>query len=72
MKISNVKYNNIRGTSSSRVAVNLLCSKLSPCTNVEIGDINLVYSGAEAGPATSSCSNVDAIVTGKQNPTTCV
>ncbi|KAJ0034631.1 hypothetical protein Pint_25725 [Pistacia integerrima] len=72
VKISNVKYNNIRGTSSSKVAINLLCSKLNPCQNVEIDDINLVYNDAKAAPATSSCSNVQAILKGNHIPITCV
>ncbi|XP_044510144.1 exopolygalacturonase-like [Mangifera indica] len=72
VKISSVKYNNIRGTSSAKVAVNLLCSRLNPCKNVEIGDINLVYNGTEAGPTTSSCLNVEPILKGKHIPFTCV
>ncbi|KAJ0042652.1 hypothetical protein Pint_18933 [Pistacia integerrima] len=72
VKISNVKYNNIRGTSSTEVAVNLICSAVNPCENVKIGDINLVYNGAETGPGTSSCSNVKAILKGNQIPTICV
>ena len=67
IKVSNVRFNNIRGTSSSKVAVSLACSKSFPCRDEEIGDINLVNTGAD-GPAVSSCSNVN----GKQIPATCV
>ncbi|KAJ0034931.1 hypothetical protein Pint_26449 [Pistacia integerrima] len=69
--MNNVRYNNIRGTSSSEVAVNLMCSKENPCQNVEIGDINMVYNGGNEGRATSPCSNVEAILRGNHNPTTC-
>ncbi|XP_044510145.1 polygalacturonase-like [Mangifera indica] len=72
VKTSNVKYNNILRTSSAKVAVNLLCSRLNPCKNVEIGDINLVFNGTEAGPTTSSCLNVEPILKGRHIPITCV
>ncbi|CAL5342323.1 unnamed protein product [Camellia sinensis] len=71
VKISNVSFKNIRGTSSTRVAVKLVCSKGNPCENVEIGDIDLSYSGA-GGPATSQCANIKPSFSGKQNPPTCV
>ncbi|GAV83387.1 LOW QUALITY PROTEIN: Glyco_hydro_28 domain-containing protein, partial [Cephalotus follicularis] len=45
VKISNVSFNNIRGTSSSKIVVSLVCSKEVPCQNVDIGYINLVYNG---------------------------
>ncbi|GMN36530.1 hypothetical protein TIFTF001_006092 [Ficus carica] len=72
IKVSNVRFNNIRGTSSSKdVAGSLVCSKSFPCRHVETGDIILVKSDAD-GPAVSSCSNVKPILTGKQIPATCV
>ncbi|XP_017984474.1 PREDICTED: exopolygalacturonase [Theobroma cacao] len=70
VKISNVSFKNIRGTSATQVAVELTCSSGIPCENVEIGDINLSYIGTE-GPATSRCSNVKPIITGKQTPLAC-
>ncbi|GAV65226.1 Glyco_hydro_28 domain-containing protein, partial [Cephalotus follicularis] len=72
VKISNVSFNNIRGTSSSKTVVSLVCSKEVPCQNVEIGNINLVYNGIEEGPATSWCTYVNNLIrTGKQIPATC-
>ncbi|GAY31703.1 hypothetical protein CUMW_287090, partial [Citrus unshiu] len=73
VKISNVRFRNIRGTSLTKEAVRIVCSKEIPCQNVEIGDINLVYNGIDdKGPAISSCSNVKPTLVGKQIPATCV
>lgn len=76
VKISNVRFNNIRGTSATKVAVILVCSQKIPCQNIEIGNINLVYNGVNVkveGPETTSlCSNVKPTLFGKQIPATCV
>ncbi|CAK9133383.1 unnamed protein product [Ilex paraguariensis] len=71
VKVSKVSFKNIKGTSSTQLAVKLLCSESIPCENVEVGDIDLAYSGPE-GPPTTICSNVKPIFSGKQNPPTCV
>uniref|UniRef100_A0A7N0VFW4 Uncharacterized protein n=1 Tax=Kalanchoe fedtschenkoi TaxID=63787 RepID=A0A7N0VFW4_KALFE len=42
VKISNVSFKNIWGTTTTREAVNLICSKGFPCQNVEVGNIDLV------------------------------
>ncbi|XP_073064785.1 polygalacturonase-like [Primulina eburnea] len=70
VKISNVKLNNIRGTSNDPVAVTLVCSGSKPCENVEIGDIDLKYDG-KLGPITTKCNNIKPKLTGKQNPPLC-
>ncbi|KAF8391648.1 hypothetical protein HHK36_023955 [Tetracentron sinense] len=67
VKISQVSFRNIRGTSATQLAVKLVCSKGMPCQNVEVGNINLQYIGKE-GPVTSHCANVKPILTGKQIP----
>ncbi|XP_022946596.1 exopolygalacturonase-like [Cucurbita moschata] len=70
IKISKVSFKNIRGTSSTPVAVKLVCSKSNPCEDVEIADIDLTYSGKE-GPIVSECANVKPTISGKQNPPIC-
>ncbi|KAF7850827.1 hypothetical protein BT93_L4987 [Corymbia citriodora subsp. variegata] len=45
VKVSDVKFINIRGTSSSLVAVNINCSPAVPCTGIELRDINLECDG---------------------------
>ncbi|KAE8039029.1 hypothetical protein FH972_011478 [Carpinus fangiana] len=70
VKISNVSYKNIRGTSRTKVAVKIVCSKALPCQNVELTGIDLKYNGKD-GPATSRCVNVNPIIGGHQNPPAC-
>ncbi|KAL4036955.1 hypothetical protein IC575_000533 [Cucumis melo] len=70
IKISNVSFKNIRGTSATPVAVKLVCSKSIPCEGVEVIDINLTYSG-NRGPIVSECANVMPTITGLQNPQIC-
>ncbi|XP_042477668.1 exopolygalacturonase-like [Macadamia integrifolia] len=69
VKLKNVKFSNIRGTSSSNLAVKIVGSKAAP-VELQIGDINLLYYGKE-GPATSICYNAKAYLSGRQNPLTC-
>ncbi|XP_050941282.1 exopolygalacturonase-like [Cucumis melo] len=71
IKILNVSFKNIRGTSATSVAVKFICSKDLPCEGVEVADIDLAYNGVE-GQTTSHCVNVIPIITGKQNPRACV
>ncbi|XP_052206787.1 exopolygalacturonase-like [Diospyros lotus] len=70
VKISDVTFKNIRGTTPTKVAVKLVCSSGIPCSNVQVGDIDLKYNGSD-GPATSECANINPIFSGKQNPPVC-
>nr|POE80715.1 exopolygalacturonase [Quercus suber] len=70
VKISNVSFKKIRGTSSTKEAMNLICSKSVPCQQVVLSDIDLAYKGG-GGSTTSTCANVQPAVSGKQNPLTC-
>ncbi|KAL5798051.1 hypothetical protein ACOSQ2_002871 [Xanthoceras sorbifolium] len=71
VKISNVSFKNIRGTSSTPVAVKLACSSGIPCQGVEIANIDLTYTGKDAPNALSQCSHVQPKVSGKMNPPAC-
>ncbi|KAK4342219.1 hypothetical protein RND71_038035 [Anisodus tanguticus] len=71
VQISNVTFSNIWGISRSKVAITLKCSKLVPCKNVQLDNINLVYHG-RGGPATSSCLNVIGASYGRQSPPSCL
>ncbi|KAK7821542.1 polygalacturonase [Quercus suber] len=54
VKISQVTYKNIRGTSASKVAMNFICSSSNPCNGIKLQNIRLTYNKRAA---TSSCSN---------------
>nr|POE86068.1 exopolygalacturonase [Quercus suber] len=70
VQIQDVKYINIRGTSSSKLAVTFDCSKSKPCENIELNDINLTYKSV--GHAASSCSNAKGTTIGQQQPRSCL
>nr|POE90951.1 exopolygalacturonase [Quercus suber] len=70
VKISNVSFKNIRGTSSTKEAVKFICSHSVPCQQVVVADIDLIYKGP-GGSATSTCVNVKPTIMGKQNPPAC-
>lgn len=70
VKISKVSFKNIRGTSATAMAVRLVCSRGVPCQNVNVGNINLKYTGKD-GEATSECSNVKPATSGHLFPKIC-
>ncbi|CAN6544859.1 unnamed protein product [Malus baccata var. baccata] len=59
VKLSDIYFKNIRGTSSSEMAVLLECSKGIPCQNIFLEDVHLDLSSGEK-QATSSCSNMES------------
>ncbi|KAK4793802.1 hypothetical protein SAY86_011796 [Trapa natans] len=73
VKISNVHYANIRGTSTSFEAVSLVCSRRVPCEMIQMKNINLRYIGSPGnGPITSTCLNTHRLVyEGIQIPPAC-
>ncbi|KAL4181928.1 hypothetical protein AMTRI_Chr12g273520 [Amborella trichopoda] len=71
LKISDISFKNIRGTTSSKVAVNLLCSEAFPCQNVKLDDIKLEYN-KQGETSTASCTNVKGVSAGVQMPPTCL
>ncbi|KAF8387723.1 hypothetical protein HHK36_026377 [Tetracentron sinense] len=73
VKVSDVHYKNIRGTSASNVAVKIMCSQQFPCQNVQLFNINLKYNGYKQKglSTTASCSNAKLGFGGIQNPPPC-
>ncbi|KAM5586531.1 exopolygalacturonase-like [Rosa sericea] len=71
VQISDVTYNNVWGSSSSKEAVILKCSKTSPCKNIVMNNIKLSLNGP-GGIASSSCENAIGVSYGTQNPPSCI
>jgi len=68
VKIKNIGYRNIRGTTTSPIAVDLRCSKLFPCQNVQLHNIDLMLGAIPTG---SRCANIKPIYGGLQKPPAC-
>ncbi|KAL4591736.1 hypothetical protein LXL04_004707 [Taraxacum kok-saghyz] len=69
VKISNVVYEDIHGTSATRVAVKFDCSRGKPCTDIRLKDVDLKYGGQ---PAVSSCAYAAGSAHGILRPTSCL
>ena len=72
VRISDVKFRNIRGVSATQVAVKLSCSEASPCRGLELRDIDLRF--VRRGVATQSeCAHVaGGVVGGTLVPPSCI
>ncbi|PKU86782.1 Exopolygalacturonase [Dendrobium catenatum] len=74
VKISGIKFKNIRGTSMNPEAVTLLCSQRMPCKDVSLQDVSLRYVGGGGGATAilnSTCQNVKPTFSGTQDPPPC-
>ncbi|KAK1282962.1 Polygalacturonase [Acorus calamus] len=69
VQISNVRYNNLHGSATGVMAINLACSLSVGCTGIVMDDIN-ISSGISGKPATSYCLNVHGSIQGSVSPAT--
>lgn len=69
VQISDVKYQNIRGTSLSEVAVTFDCSATNPCKGIQLQNINLKYGNQKAQ---SYCNNAVGEISGLVQPKSCL
>jgi polygalacturonase len=69
VKISDVTYQDIHGTSATELAVKFDCSRKYPCTGIKLQDVKLTY---ENKPAEASCSNAGGVASGMVQPTSCL
>lgn len=69
VKISQVTYRNIQGTSATAEAVTFDCSPSHPCTGIRLQNIKLTYMNRDA---TSSCKNIDGTSSGLLVPESCL
>ncbi|KAJ4974602.1 hypothetical protein NE237_007776 [Protea cynaroides] len=71
VKLTDIHFKNIKGTSFTPAAVTLTCSEGMPCSEVHLTDIDLQHILA-AQSLTAVCSNAQGITAGVQNPTSCL
>ncbi|XP_071689545.1 polygalacturonase-like [Rutidosis leptorrhynchoides] len=70
VKISNVRYQDIHGTSATKVAVKLDCSKKYPCQGITMQDVNLSFRNQLS--AYAYCANAAGTTLGVMKPTGCL
>ncbi|KAI3430144.1 uncharacterized protein J3R85_008158 [Psidium guajava] len=69
VRISQVTYRNIKGTSATQKAATFDCSASAPCQGIRLQDINLTYMNKAA---TSSCKNIAGTSSGLLVPRSCL
>ncbi|CAD6228818.1 unnamed protein product [Miscanthus lutarioriparius] len=70
IRISDVRYVGIRGSSATLVAVNFDCSRSNPCSGISLQDVALTYQNRAA--AKSYCRNVQGTTLGLVLPPSCL
>ncbi|PKI78120.1 hypothetical protein CRG98_001448 [Punica granatum] len=69
VRISDVTYQDIHGTSATEVAVKFDCSTEYPCTGITMEDVKLTY---RSQVAEASCENAGGTASGSVQPTSCL
>ncbi|XP_016504883.1 polygalacturonase-like [Nicotiana tabacum] len=69
IKVSDIKYHDIHGTSATEVAVKFDCSKTNPCNEITLQDVNLNF---KDHPAEALCVNAGGKASGLQQPNSCL
>ncbi|EAZ14447.1 hypothetical protein OsJ_04368 [Oryza sativa Japonica Group] len=76
IKISEVEYADVRGSSATPVAVSFDCSRSNPCSGIRLRDVRLTYQGKsgrlQAAGAVSSCRNAQGTASGLVVPPSCL
>ncbi|GFP88991.1 probable polygalacturonase at3g15720, partial [Phtheirospermum japonicum] len=68
VKVSNVTFQGLRGTSPSKItAVNLRCSDTVPCTHIVLDDLHILSTDAQE-PTMSYCNNAYGIANNTYSP----
>ncbi|KMT15563.1 hypothetical protein BVRB_3g059140 [Beta vulgaris subsp. vulgaris] len=69
VRINDVTYKDIRGSSATPIAVNFDCSSKNHCSGIKMEDINLTYNNKSAS---SSCTNTAGSTFGVVQPKSCL
>ncbi|KAL2344663.1 hypothetical protein Fmac_005948 [Flemingia macrophylla] len=68
VKVSDVTYQDIHGTSATQVAVKFDCSSKYPCSMIKMQNVKLTYNNE---PAIASCNNAVGAALGLVQPQSC-
>nr|XP_016448260.1 PREDICTED: polygalacturonase-2-like [Nicotiana tabacum] len=71
VKVSQVTYKNVKGTSSTQVAMKFDCSYTNPCTGIKLQDIKLTHIDRLRRPAILYCRNARGRHSGTVIPKGC-
>ncbi|KAK4359734.1 hypothetical protein RND71_021963 [Anisodus tanguticus] len=69
IKVSDITYQDVHGTSATEVAVKFDCSKTNPCNGITLLDVKLSY---KDHPAEALCVNAGGKASGIQQPNSCL
>ncbi|KAK4403277.1 Polygalacturonase [Sesamum angolense] len=69
VKISDITYQDVHGTSATEVAVKFDCSKSNPCTGITLDRVNLTYGDK---PAIASCAYAGGTASADVEPNSCL
>ncbi|OIT02015.1 PREDICTED: polygalacturonase-like [Nicotiana attenuata] len=72
VKVSQVTFKNVKGTSSTQAAMKFDCSPSNPCTGIRLQDIKLTYNDRMRRPAFTYCKNARGSHGGKVIPRSCI
>lgn len=72
VKVSQVTFKNVKGTSSTQAAMKFDCSPSNPCTGIRLQDIKLTYNDRMRRPAFAYCKNARGSHGGKVIPRSCI
>ncbi|URE32721.1 Cytochrome b5-like Heme/Steroid binding domain [Musa troglodytarum] len=68
LQVSNVRYSDISGTTTTKIAINLNCSQSVTCTDISLQNIN-IQSAAPGGTVEATCTNARGTSVGLVDPT---
>ncbi|KAL3642141.1 hypothetical protein CASFOL_012956 [Castilleja foliolosa] len=68
VKISDITYEDVHGTSASQIAVKFDCSKSKPCSGIRLDGVKLTYKNE---PAMASCANAGGMASDVVQTTNC-
>lgn len=71
VKVSQVLYKNIKGTSATQAAMTFRCSPSNPCNGIRLQDIKLTYVNTLKRPTVAYCENARGSSTGAVFPRSC-